>query len=230
MIHCFYTKRLKEYSSLIVIQRHDFQPIRLQHFILFIIGFSLDCIMKLLCILVFSIICTSMTFTDRDQSNQLFEYVFTEPDCENGIIEVTEFRFNTSFGPLHVGNAMICLDRSGYQSNPSFEEYAFTSNQTIHNFLSQIAQTQELAMEMWLQTQSQGITTKELFSFHTPKTSSSDFANVFTIYQSGNNLLLVIAQDLSSQQQLSVVLCEQVGLVHLVVNMLLSSSSTSIVV
>ena len=186
--------------------------------------------MKLLCMLLFGTVYTSMIFADRDRSNQLFEYVFTEPDCEMGRIEVTDFRLNTSFGPLYVGNAMRCFDRSGYQSVSSFEEYAFISAGTAHGFLSQIAQTQELALEMWLETQSQGITAKELFSFHTPRTPVSDFANVFTIYQSGNNLLFVISQNQSSQQQLSVVLCEQIGLVHLVMNIHLSSPNASIVV
>ena len=186
--------------------------------------------MKYLFILILGIICTTTIFADRDHSNQLFEYVFTELDCETGKIEVTEFRFNTSFGILHVGNAMTCFDRSGYQSISSIEEYAFISDQTTHGFLSQIAQSHELAVEMWVETQSQGISAKELFSFHTPKTPASEFANLFTIYQSGNNLLFVISQDRSSQQQISVVLCEQVGLVHLVVNIILSSPNASITV
>lgn len=172
----------------------------------------------------------TLNFADRDRTSQLFEYTFLESECEQRRIEVNEFIHNSSFGFLEVGGALQCLKRSGYQSASSVGQSAFRSNQTNANFLSFIQQTKEFALEMWIRVQSQGIFAREILSFHPLSTSSTEFVNAFALYQSATSVVFTIAQDLSSQQQLSTVVFETTGIVHLVINVCMSADHTVLTV
>lgn len=98
-----------------------------------------------------------MQFSDRDNTHQLFEYVFLESECENGLFQVHEFVPNVSFGSLSIGQAIQCIGRSGYRSLPLKTSYSFASNRTFASVYERITQTKEFSLEMWLKVENQSL-------------------------------------------------------------------------
>ena len=94
--------------------------------------------------------CSGMAFVDRNNTHQLFEYTFSQSECENGYFTPRTFNNGSSFGNLQKMGSSECLERSGYRNIFAKYGVAAKSEGTFEGVLERIKETRELSVEMWI--------------------------------------------------------------------------------
>ena len=174
--------------------------------------------------------CRALRFADRDNTHQLFEYVFLESECENGLFNVHEFVPNVSFGSLSFGQAIQCIGRSGYRSLPLTTSYAFISNRTFASVYDRIAQTKEFSVEMWLKVEDQSYIISQLLSVAQVTSASFDNKDVFSIQHFYDNILFFLSGTASGSVSLVLYSVDSEPYVHVVASVRFRQSGTDMYV
>ena len=94
--------------------------------------------------------CSGLVFVDRNNTHQLFEYTFSQTECENGYFIPHTFNNGSSFGNLQKMASAECLERSGYRNIRAKNGIAAKSAGTFERILERINETKELTVEMWI--------------------------------------------------------------------------------
>lgn len=170
--------------------------------------------------------CASLKFSDRDNTHQLFEYIFLESECENGLFQVHEFVSGVSFGSLSIGQAIQCIGRSGYRSLPLTTSYSFVSNQTFAAVYERIAQTKEFSIEMWLKVQNQSFILSQLLSVATVTSEVWDNNDVFSIQHFYDNIMFFLTETSTGPVSLVLYPVDSEPYVHVVLSVRFRQSGT----
>ncbi len=171
-----------------------------------------------------------MQFSDRDNTHQLFEYVFLESECENGLFQVHEFVPNVSFGSLSIGQAIQCIGRSGYRSLPLKTSYSFASNRTFASVYERITQTKEFSLEMWLKVENQSFMLSQLLSVALVTSAQWDNKDVFSIQHFYDSILFFLSGTSSGSVSLVLYPVDSEPYVHVVVCVRFRQSGTDMYV
>ena len=174
------------------------------------------------------VICMSLSFSDRNKNNLLFEYTFSETECENSLFLPTEYVPGTSFGNLVGGLALDCIARSGFRGITQTTGNAFISSNTFSGYHSRIMSTREYSVEMWIKSEEQDFMTTRILSIGTltDNGSSTDLLWSLQIFEDD---ILFIPTYLSGGSYSSLLYTrESDGYVHLIFTIKMRQSGTDI--
>ena len=93
----------------------------------------------------------ALRYADRNQTHLLFEYRFTQNECNSGVLAPYNDVHGLSFGNLVKKDSLRCLDRNGYKSEFMKVLRSFESEETFQNLKNRIMETRELSIEFWMQ-------------------------------------------------------------------------------
>ena len=170
----------------------------------------------------------AIKFVDRNHTHQLFEYTFSETECENGLFHAHEFESGMSFGPLTTGQAIRCIGRSGYHSVPLTTSYSFESNGTFAPMIDRLMQTKEFSIECWIKVEEQSFILSQFLSVAGVTSTVYDNKDLFSFQQYADNLLFLL-QTGTTPTSISIYNVGQ-PYVHLVITVKMRQSGTDLTV
>ena len=91
-----------------------------------------------------------LRYADRNNSHLLFEYLFTQNECDQGVFAPHGDVHGVSFGNLTRLESLRCLDRNGYSSAKLRKSQAFRSEGTMEALKNHTVEKKALSFEFWL--------------------------------------------------------------------------------
>ena len=91
-----------------------------------------------------------LRYADRNNSHLLFEYLFTQNECDQGVFMPHGDVRGVSFGNLTRLESLRCLDRNGYSSAKMTRAQAFRSEGTMEGLKNHTLEKKALSFELWI--------------------------------------------------------------------------------
>lgn len=183
----------------------------------------------LICILL-PVVCMGLSFADRNKNNLLFEYTFSETECENGLFTPTEYVTGSSFGNLTGGIALDCVARSGFRGKVVTSGYGFMSTSTFSAFRSRIYASREYSVEMWIKNEYQDFMSARILSIGLIN-QNGDSNDLLWSLQVFDDVLYFMPNYLSSGSYSATIYNRQGdGYVHFIISIKMRQSGTDITV
>ena len=176
------------------------------------------------------VVCMALSFADRNKNNLLFEYTFSETECENGLFTTTEYVAGSSFGNLTGGIALDCVARSGFRGKAVTSGYGFMSTSTFSAFRSRIYASLEYSLEMWIKNEDQDFMSARILSIGLVN-QNGDSNDLLWSMQVFEDVLYFMPNYLSSGTYSAPVYNrEGDGYVHFIISIKMRQSGTDITV